>query len=370
MVDEEKGSTEVFIPRKSNLSRLATKRGSLRKSMLSASLPGEGVSSRQHEGGPMYSKDYLDELKSLTPSTPQQYSTAIKELDVSSKFGTDLTRYKKRAENSVIPTEVEITEKKARRRRLAKEHKYHHRGSDDSEGSEDEEKETEDLSDQSSVDEFHTQADRIALSHRPGTKSPETRLVRDDEDYLEDFDSFVSDGRITLTRNAEKEQHERRKEEMRGLIEDAEGGSTDEDSDDSERERREEYEAAQTRKAMGGLKGDKNGLEDDTAKMPAKVTPLPSFAGVLERLRLQSISQETGRLANVQRIEEIAAEKQELEARGKEIQRLLAEAGDRYEKLRLGLNIPLRASPWSERGLENLVATPMRVAEGPENQSV
>lgn len=286
----------------------------------------------------------------MTPSTPKDYSSKSDAVDLASKLGTDLVTFADHDRKSSIPSDAVIAEKKARRKRLALERK-HPADSDISDASD---TGAADLSDHSSADEFRTQADRVALSHGPRSKSPETRLVRDDEDFLEDFDSFVSDGRITLTRNAEREQRARRKEEMRELIADAEGMSMEEDSNDSERERREDYETAQTQRAMEGMKRPKS--EQLVVRMPPKLTPLPSFTSILERLQVEASRAEISRAEMVKRLEEAAAEKMELESRGQEIQRLLAEMGEEYEKLRQELGVPDESVtvPNGQRGLENL----------------
>ena len=65
------------------------------------------------------------------------------------------------------------------------------------------------------------------------------------------------------------------------MIDQAEGGGSDELSDDaSEVERNAAYEAAQTRKGMDGLQKD-----EAWASTPPRITPLPTLAGCVEKLK-------------------------------------------------------------------------------------
>ena len=318
MSNDSEPTSEVFTPKKSNLSRQAIEKNALRKS-LGSSLPSSHLPIRPTDDRPSYSTDYLNELKSSTPSTPKNLKSlsdveaeTTQALDIASKFGTDLSSY----QNTSIPTDAEIAEKKERRARLAKEQDFLplDSASNPSEDDDDNDPET-------------------TFSARTHKKEPETRLVRDDEDIAEGFDSFVSDGRISLSKRAEREQKRRHKAEMRDLIAEAEGTSGEE-TDDSEAERRAEYEAAQTRKGMDGLHHEE---EDEAARRPRtppKITPLPSLSACLEKLRARLTQMEYTRGQKVREMEMYAREKADIGVREVEIQKLLAEAGERYEKLR------------------------------------
>jgi hypothetical protein len=364
MVDDDSEASEVFTLKKSNLSRQAIEKNALRKSALAASLSSDHIPFRQIEERPSYSRDHLDELKNATPSTPKKYTEPGKALDVASKFGTDSITYQDGERNSAIPTDAEIMEKKARRARLAKEQKYK---SHDSNSSSDEDKHDEMEERSSDDDEFRNQNDSISLATSSRNKHAPTRLVADDEDIMEDFDSFVEDGRITLGKKAEREQRQKKKEEMRDLIAQAEGGSTEGDSDDSERERREEYEASQTRKGMEGLQVIDQS-KSARSKTPPKITPLPALASCLERLRATLTKMELERAQKVRKMEEISIEKQSIAEREIDIQRLLAETGERYEKLSAEAGMETNGhgtieDSMSQRGLESMGATPLRVME-------
>ena len=324
-------SSEVFTPKKSNLSRQAIEKNALRRSALANSVSADYTPKHEVER-PSYSEEYLAELKSSTPSTPQSRRSTTLEpkgntiLDVVSKFGQDVAIYEEQNRNSTIPTDAEIQEKKARRARLAKEQKYNVDSS--ASGEEDG---FPDRGHDSDEDEFRNQHDSISLAPSR-SKHPETRLTHDDEDILEDFDSFVDDGRITLGRKAEKEQQKKQREEMRELIEDAEDSS--EDSEDSEKERREEYETTQTRKGMEGLKvGASHENKTSVIPIPSRITALPSLSFCIEKLRTNYIGLETSWQQKLAQLVDIEKERQEIAEREVELQKLLSEVSERYEQL-------------------------------------
>ncbi|KAL8653568.1 MAG: hypothetical protein Q9210_002022 [Variospora velana] len=312
MTEEEDQST-VFTPKKSNLSRQAIEKNALRKS-LGVPLVSDSMPLRQSEDRPSYSAEHLNELKSSTPSTPKNLDTTwgndneeSKALDLATKFGSDLSVY----DNSAIPTDAEIREKKERRARLAKEQEYINlHGSDESDD------------------------DRNEISLRPRKDYPESRLVRDDEDIAEGFDEYVDDGRIALGRKAEREQRRKQQSEMETLIKDAEGGSSSDETEDSEVERRQAYEAAQTRAGMDGLQKTTDYDESQRPRTPPKITPLPTLNGCLEKLQASLIKMQYEKIQRLRRLEEVRKEKLDMTEREVEIQRMLREAGENYERLR------------------------------------
>ena len=144
---------------------------------------------------------------------------------------------------------------------------------------------------------------------------------------------------------------------MKDLIDEAEESS---EGDDSEAERRAAYESSQTRAGMDGMGRDR-GHVPSRPKTPPKITPLPRLASSLIRLRSSLNTMEKSKLQLVQRVEELRQEKADISIREVEIQRLLKEAGEKYEKLRAEAGL----SPGTEstligndvqrhRGLENL----------------
>ena len=332
--DDESGGSAVFTPKKSNLSRQAVEKNALRKTIAN-NLSSEHIPFRQTEDRPSYSADHLSELKTSTPSTPKDLRSQSdinnensKTLDLASKFGTDLAF---QDFGSAIPTDAEIREKKERRARLAKEQDFIN------------------LSDEGAQEQEDSDGEISLLPYakQKPSKEEETRLVRDDEDIAEGFDEFVSDGRIALGKKAEREQKKRNEAAMRDLINEAEGGNESADSEDgdSEAERHAAYEAAQTRKGMDGLRREEQSTRPRRPRTPPRITPLPTLAGCLEKLKQRLAGMEYARMQKVRRLEEIDKEKEDIRNREEEIQQLLKETGERYEKLRKEAEVGGEDSP-------------------------
>ncbi|KAL4888183.1 nineteen complex-related protein 2-domain-containing protein [Aspergillus ambiguus] len=326
---EDGQESEVVIPKRRGLGG----RTLLEKSAMQRSLTPSGnhlpLRVGPDQDRPSYNKEYLKELRDSTPSTPKTFTDDNKEMtdkegsdrgktvDVAAKFGEVMTV----SAPSVIPSEAEIREKKERRARLAKEQKY-----------------------TSTAEDFISLADD-AVSDDEQQDVKETRLLRDDEDFAEGFDEYVEDGRISLGRKAEREQARKRRDEMRELIDDAEGLSDDEDSDLEEKAA---YEAAQARAAMG-----KSGKDTDRPKTPPKMTSLPRLSSCLDRLRTTLAVMEQSKSQIINRMEELRKEKADIAVREVEIQALIKEAGDNYEKLKQEAGEAPDAGE-NSRGLENI----------------
>ncbi|KAK8197255.1 nineteen complex-related protein 2-domain-containing protein [Phyllosticta capitalensis] len=331
------GEEKPFTPKKSNLSRIAAERNAERRASggFRASLSSDKLPSRPDLGSedrPSYSKEALAELRDSTPTTPKDLSSdrseSGKEVDIAAKFGPLATTSHT---SSAIPTDTEIREKKERRARLAQEKESGFISLDDR----DEEHGTiYDAGNAYDSDDLDRPRD-IALRSSFKEKYPETRLVRDDEDFAEGFEEYVEDGRINLGRKAEREAERKRRKEMASMIAEAEGGaSADEESDDSEAERNAAYEAAQTRKGTYGQR-DKTGTDDSRPRTPPKISPLPELGGVLARIKERLKEQETIKVQKVRRMQELVRERADIEGQEKWIQEQLKEAGEKYEKLRI-----------------------------------
>lgn len=331
MEDEEDLEATVITPKRSNVSRVAIQRNSAKRSSLLASqLP-----TRQPEDAedrPSYSAASLQELKDSTPSTPKDVgsvpdtdiegvSSGTQALDLSSKFGSSLARYQ---QSSAIPSATEISEKKARRARLAKEQQA-------------EEFIFFDPDDQDlDYDEDNVEKDdrgRLVLKPKDKYGQLESRLVADDEDIMENFDEFTEDGRIVLGRKAEAEAARRRKQEMAAQIAEAEGAS-DAESDDSERERNEAFESAQTNYGTYVQNATSSDPSDLRPKTPPTITPLPTLDGAVERLRKQLADMQTSRMQKLQSMEHLQREKIRLAEEEVRIQRALKETAEKFEALR------------------------------------
>lgn len=275
----------------------------------------------QNDERPSYNRDYLAELRESTSARPKtswedeeaSKQTSAIELQIA---GPQTSIYD---ENSTaILSAAEIAEKKERRARLAKEHDYIPLEDEDS-------------------------ADWRISRYKP---EKDTRLVREDEDFGEGFDSFVDDGTVALGRKAELAQEKRQHAEARELIDAAEGSS----EDDSDAERNFAYEAAQTRAGMDGL----TRLRDQrisAGKPPTIITPIPKIGAVVERLRqrLLDIEQKSALLSKQK--EALQREKLEVAEREKEIQALVTEAGAKYEKAK-------QEAEFEGQGIKTLEGTP------------
>lgn len=292
--------------------------------------------SDRDEDRPSYSRDYLNELRHSTPSTPRDLSTYTSEedessqvVDLASKFGATYED----ANNSLIPTEAEIREKKERRARLAKEKDF------------------------ISLDDNDDDGGARYMQLTTHKKSQETRLVRDDEDLAEGFDDYVEDsGRVALGKKAKAFQRKKERDAVRDMIADAEDAS---DENDSEAERNLAYETAQTRNAMDGL-GLGADRDDGQVRAPTIITPIPRLSAVLERLRSNISSLEVKRAKLAKQMADLQQEKTQIAVREIEIQKLLTEAGEKYEKLRAepcmeGADVSTAgAHVKPQRGLESL----------------
>lgn len=264
---------------------------------------------------PSYNKDYLAELKSSTPSAPksmQDLQPQIQDqpgLDASELEGAMIVDMD---DVTHIPTEAEIREKKERRARMAHEQDF------------------------ISLDNPSPYSNQISLL--PQRKKADTRLVREDEDIAEGFDEFVSDGRVALGRKAERAEKRKQKKAMADLITAAEGND-DEESDDSEAERRAAYEAAQTKAGMDGLhKHDENEAQNTAAQIPTKITPLPVLLECLTRLQNTLSSMEMDLAKKKKKLQDSKKEKTEIGVRETEVQELLKQTGARYASLKADSN--------------------------------
>jgi hypothetical protein len=353
--DESSDAAAAATPKKSNLSRIALEKSA----QLRARSPLVPEASRPaDEERPSYSKDYIAELRNSTPSTPVDLKPSAEEeaetqaLDIASKFGSILPLH---AESSAaIPTQAEILEKKARRRRLAQQ-----------ENALDDEEDRPWASDDEGEDEFRQRRNEISL--RPKEKYAETRLVRDDEDMAEGFDDFVEDGKISLGRKSEREAQRKRRAEMAELINDAEG-SEDDGSADSDEERNAAFAYAQAR---SGRYGQKIEEEEDGSKTPPRITPLPQLDEIFEGLTLEVQTKKQRKDLILQKLQELKDDKVRIDERKKFLQEQLLKTGEEYEKLRQEAGLPALPSSdvnggrlITERGLDSLGTTPLAGRSG------
>lgn len=301
----------------------------------------------EEDDRPRYSKEYLAELQSTTPNTPQDVSTLVindpdeMELDASELEGAmivDSPSAPPAKTETTILTDAEIREKKERRARLAQEQGFLSMEDDDD-------------------------------GNRLRPKKEETRLKADDEELGEGFDDYVEDGGLSLGKRAERERKKQERQKMAELINNAEGHDSD-SSADSEAERRIAYEAAQTRAGMDGLKKPRKDPHSELAQIPPKITPLPVLSECIARLQATMKAMQEDVQNKTRRVQQLQGERQDILKREGEVQALLDETGKKYQeamgkgKIENGTSadaVPRNIELAGERGLESLGTTPRRM---------
>lgn len=185
----------------------------------------------------------------------------------------------------------------------------------------------------------------------------------------EDMEKYVEDEQIVLGgKAAQREQERRRREGIRDTINQAEGINSDDDADsDFSRDSvAEEWERDQIRKgafstnAPGPVASDLEML----TRQPPKVTPLPNLKDALKRLEDSLAAMEFRKTQTARQVEMLVHEKREIAQRENMVQDRLKKAGEEYEKLRRELGMG-GGGPEGlvSRGLESFGNTPIRVAE-------
>lgn len=344
---------EVFTPKKVTLGKRVLENSALRRGLSTSGLPLRSVG--DDDDRPRYSKEYLEELQSSTPNTPQNVSTVhfddtdAMDLDASELDGAlvvDTSELTITKPPTTILAEAEIREKKERRARLAKQQNFISLEDDDDEEEED--------------------------GYLNKKKKDDTRLIAEDEDLGEGFDDYVEDGGLSLGKRAEKERRKRERQQMVEMINTAEGNDSD-SSSDSDAERRIAYEAAQTRAGLDGLKKPRKDPAEELLQVPPKITPLPSLPECLARLHLSLKGMEEEMKSRNAQVERLRQEREEITKREGEVQALLDDTGRKYQeamghpKVEDG-SIPTSATAaelTGERGLESL-GTPKAKANGDE----
>ncbi|KAI6817730.1 hypothetical protein KC332_g8398 [Hortaea werneckii] len=362
--DDDGGNTNIVIPKRSNLSKVATQRNaSKRSSLLASQLPRRQDDDEDENTKPSYSAASLRELKASTPSTPASFGSGdeqavadvqnrTKELDLSSKFGSSLGRYG----SSAIPSASEIAEKKARRARLAREH-----AADEYISLDPDDPGLDNMEDEDGVDGdpnvTRDEQGRLILKPKDKYNIGESRLVNDDEDIMENFEDFTEDGKVHLGRKAEREAEKRKKEEIRAQIAAAEGDAegSDAESNTSEQERNAAFEAAQTR--HGTYAATHNATPSDPyadprPTTPPKISPLPTLDGVIERLRKQVTDMRVSRAQKMAEMDTLQREKIRLAEEEVRIQGALRETADKFQQLRAEKGINQQNAPSVEAPTE------------------
>lgn len=342
--EEENDSSATTPAKQSTLGQRAAENSAVKRGIALRSLPTRAV---EEEDRPRYSKEYLDELQSSTPTTPMDTGSIPTdpdemELDESELEGAMIVESQPAAAPAPkiqVLTDAEIQERKERRARLAQEQDFLS-VEDDGEGR--------------------------------TKKKDDTRLVVDEDQMGEGFDEFVEDGGVSLGKRAEKQRRKQDRQKMAALINAAEGHSSD-SSSDSDAERRIAYESTQTRAGMDGLKRPRRDPAKELLQIPPKITALPSLAECITRLQTTLSGMEAQIQLRSAAVEQMRSEKQGIATREKEVQALLDETGKKYQEA-MGKNIAATSSDVNmagaapsggfagDRGPESLGSTPRREA--------
>ncbi|KAM0282406.1 hypothetical protein ACHAQH_003087 [Verticillium albo-atrum] len=348
---QDANTAALSTPKKSSLSQQAAENSAVKKPGFTHRLPMRRFD-EDVEDRPRYSKEFLEELQSSTPNTPQPISSLRgtsddgMDLDPSELEGALIVNDGEYSgaplpQQTNILSNTEVQERKQRRARLAQEEDF-------------------------------ISLDDDGDSRTKTKDSENTRLVREDEDLGEGFDDFVEDGGLSLGKKAEREEKVRRRREMAEQIQMAEGNS-EESSDESDAERRAAFEAAQTRSGMDGLsKPEKKDPAEALLQVPPKITPLPELGVCLEKLNLSLQGMEGALREKQTALDRLRAEREAILTREGEVQALLDEAGKKYTSI-LGGSAPklevgqsparqIQSAGMSElaveRGLESFGTTP------------
>ncbi|GAB0134055.1 hypothetical protein EsDP_00002441 [Epichloe bromicola] len=331
-------------PQKPGLGKRALENSAVKRGIALRTLPTRSPDAEEDDR-PKYSKEYLEELQSSTPSTPRDMSTIHAsdrddmELDHSELDGAlvvECAGASPSKHGTQILSEAEIREKKERRARLAKEQDFLSVEDDDS----------------------------TIFSRK---KEDDGRLQAEDEDLGEGCDDYVEDGGLSLGKRAERERRTKDRQKMAELITAAEGHSSD-DSSDSDAERRIAYEASQSKAGLDGLKKPREDAFQELLQIPPKITPLPSLSECLARLQTTLKAMESDLKSKDAHLEHLRQERENIDKRKTEVQSLLDETGKRYqEAMGQGSIEPITAAGAGfdakfarERGLDSLGTTPVR----------
>lgn len=352
--------TPAFVPKKSALSRKAIERNAARKSGLAAGVVGIDQLNATTTERPSYSKEYLEELKSSTPTAPipgpeeesesGDYDMTMDDdvmavVEKGNQSQAVVTRYTEvvPAGTTGILDEGLVRVLKARRAEKSTRTK---------------------AGDFISLDgDSDDNSNEILLK----SKKKKSRLVPLDED--EEMEKYVEDERIVLGgKSAQRRQEIIRRKGIRDAIDEAEGVVSDADSVVSKDSLEEEWERDQIRKGAFSSNGPGSVASDLEllTRQPPHVTPLPSLKDAMKRLQDSLAAMEFRRGQTLKMAESLQAEKNEIAERENMVQERLRVAGEQYEKMRGDLGMGGGAEGVVSRGLESFGNTPMRVEGGNE----
>ena len=262
----------------------------------SAAMPTTSASTEILQNRPVYTKEYLAQLRDSTPSTPRDLSRYLSEDENSTDSANQPT-----IRPAEILDEAVVRALKERRHERARGEDY------------------------------------ISLTN--DTKNLTRRTARDSDDE-ETYASFVDDP-VRLQRNMEAAEKKYKTEQIREAL----YHSDSEEMSDIDAN---EWENQQIAKASGhGVV--KVGRKTDLFRMPAEIPPVPSYVSAVARLKGQLEAMKVKRNELVEMAKELDAESHGLEARQAGVQESLTKAGREYE----GLRVEFKATG-ANRGLDEV----------------
>jgi len=251
------------------------------KLMNSAAMATTSASTEILQNRPIYTKEYLAQLRDSTPSTPRDLSRYLSEDENSTDSANQPT-----IRPAEILDEAVIRALKERRRERARGEDY------------------------------------ISLTN--DTENLPRRTARDSDDE-DTYASFVDDP-VRLQRNMEAAEKKYKTEQIREAL----YHSDSEEMSDIDAN---EWENQQIAKASGqGVV--KVGRKRDLFRMPAEIPLVPSYVSAMARLRGQLEAMKMKREELVEMAKQLDAESEGLEARQAGVQESLTKAGRDYEELR------------------------------------
>ncbi|KAK9356540.1 nineteen complex-related protein 2-domain-containing protein [Lipomyces doorenjongii] len=301
------------------------------RTKLAPNLP--GFPSASTANSTTYSKSYLDELRDSTPTTPAEYTNSgknVAEQEDMEMVDDSLYSMDTAASESVggMPDEALINHLIERRRRKAEVPRK------DDFVSLDEEASNEDV-------ESNMEGVEMYDKHQNERSS---RLQREDDIFDNEYEMLAegSDGRIPLSAAQEAEQKMQRRRDMEELINEREdeeqevgkeylySGGDDSGSDSG-------WEQAQIQKGAFGSKAfsinhaeiGSNGMPKQNGTLEPSIMvlqELPDLESVIKRLTVVLDSMREQRDSHLKLLEEFNTQKDEIEAREKEVKEALSAA--------------------------------------------
>lgn len=323
----------------------------------------------------LYSSEYLASLRSEQQRAPPKpsvqdeiveddYLSDAPQPELSSNLEQQaqhthfLPSFAKDQPSIYVPSHAEIEEKKERRRRLALEEKGDGFIALDDEGNK--------FGNSSESDDPSSRRQKRSLiiqaEERPDkpSKHGESRLgltALDDDDLAEGFDSFVDDpGRVALGASGLRAQEAQRRADIAAQIQQGEGEGEGGDAEDaeaalpaSERRRLRAHEKTQTKHgtyAQRHTQSDAHRRAHSRSRSRSRearwrraqnrafaARPVPVLGDAVAQYRAVRAAQQAERAATVEKIAEIAREREEIRVEEERVQQLVKETGERLEKL-------------------------------------